>query len=83
MAGYYHTADATVSAHRAASVALSNSAVIEMCRALYIGVSGDVKVRMANAVSITFKNVPVGVFPVQADMVYLTGTSATEIIALY
>lgn len=54
--------------------------------ALYIGVTGDVEVHMADDDSdtaIVFKNVPVGFMPVQVDRVLATNTTATEILALY
>jgi hypothetical protein len=50
---------------------------------LYICVSGDVKVTMANNDSaIVFKAVPVGILPVYVKKVYKTGTTATNIIGL-
>lgn len=53
-------------------------------RSLYIGVTGDVKVDMMNGdLGITFKAVPVGVIPVRVTRVYATGTTATNILALY
>ena len=50
---------------------------------LYIGVSGDLKVTTAGGDDVTFKNVPVGFFPVQVLKVWSTGTAASEIIALW
>lgn len=60
-------------------------------RALYIGVTGDVKVDMcgnlatgqAGAIGVTFKSVAVGILPVQVNKVYSTGTTASQIIAMY
>jgi hypothetical protein len=79
----YRSADATVSAHGAVAVTASDATIFPVTRALYIGVTGDVAVRMADGMSITFTAVPVGVFPVQVDQVLSTGTTATGIIALY
>lgn len=53
------------------------------CRALYIGVTGDVKVMMIDGTTPTFKNVPVGILPVRVTRLYSTGTGASEVIALY
>lgn len=60
------------------------------CRALYIGGPtgggyADVVVMVADySTSVTFKNVPVGaVLPVSAVRVLATGTTATNIVALY
>lgn len=81
------SANATVAAYNAATVTTSDSTVIPVTRALYIGVTGDVAVRMAgtgdNPNTVTFKNVPVGIFPIQVDIVLATGTTASQIIALY
>ena len=53
-------------------------------RAIYVGVSGDVKVDMVTGgTGIVFKAVPVGVFQIQAVKVYATLTTATNLIGLY
>lgn len=53
-------------------------------RGLYIGVAGDVSVRMYKSQNtVIFSNVPVGILPIQVDRVHFTGTSATSIISLY
>lgn len=49
---------------------------------LYIGIAGDVKVDTPESAGVTFKNVPVGIFPIIITKVYKTGTAAQEIIAL-
>ena len=84
MSGAFRTANATVAAHGAASVTLSDSATIPNTRSLYIGVSGDVKVTMADGQTVTFKNTNSGVdLPVQRKKKKKNGTTATDIIALY
>jgi len=51
--------------------------------ALYVGGTGDVRVDMANGGTVTFINVPDGTFlPILVKKVYVTGTDATDIIAL-
>ena len=52
-------------------------------RALYIGVSGNVKVDMQGSGTVTFLSVPIGILPIRAKRVYATGTTATSIIALW
>ena len=53
-------------------------------RALYIGVSGDVTALMADGgTAVLFKNCPVGILPVRVQRVNTTGTTATNILALY
>ena len=55
-----------------------------ICRALYIGVTGDVEVVMADGgTAVVFKAVPVGILPVRAQIVKATLTTATNILALY
>ena len=73
------------SAHDATSVTPhdTNALTDGICKALYVGVSGDVSVIMAQGTTVTFKNVPVGVFPLRVTHVRSTATTATEIIALY
>lgn len=83
MSGAYRSADATVSAHGAFAITKSDVTVFQICRAIYVGTTGDVAVRMPDGMTITFKTVPVGILPVQADMVMSTGTTAAEMIALY
>ena len=79
----YRDANATVSAHRAVAVTPSDSTVLAVCRGLYVGGTGDLSVRMADGETLTFVSVPVGIFPIQVDMVLSTSTTATNIIALF
>lgn len=51
-------------------------------RGIHVGVAGDVKVDMVNSGQVTFK-APVGILWVQAKRVYSTGTTATNLIALW
>lgn len=54
-------------------------------RALFVGVGGDVMLRLADDTGdVTFKNVQSGqVLDVQAKLVKATGTTATDIVALF
>ena len=55
-----------------------------VARALYIGVSGDVKVTTVAGDDVTFKNAVAGSYlPVCAKRVWDTGTVATYIIAMW
>jgi len=79
----YRTADATCPAHGAVAVTKSDATVIPVTRSLYIGVTGDVVVTMADGQTpITFKAVPVGILAIQVTQV-LNATAATDILALY
>ena len=55
------------------------------CRYIYVGGAGNVAVKLANdTAAITFVAVPVGtVLPVMAIKVMATGTTATNLLALY
>lgn len=89
MSGAYHKADATVAAKDGVPVTPSDVTVFPVCRGLYIGTAGTLVVHMpgasglSQAVSVTFANVPAGIFPIQADQVFATGTTAANIVALY
>lgn len=80
--GAFRHANNTVSAHGAVEVTPSDATVIPVTRALYIGVAGNLAVRMADGQTITYVSVANGVFPIQVDMV-LEATAATDIVALY
>lgn len=54
-----------------------------MCRAIYVGVTGDITAIMSNGDSVLFKAVPVGIFPIRATRIMATGTGAASLIALY
>ena len=69
------------------AVAANSSDTVQLtggvCRSLYLGVTGDVKVTMANSDVAVFSNVAVGVLPVSVKQVWSTGTTASGIVALY
>lgn len=79
----HRKADATVSAHDARTVTTSDSTVIPVTRALYVGTTGNINVRMADGTTVLFSNVAVGIFPIQVDQVLSTSTTASNIVALY
>lgn len=89
--GAYRHANETVAAHGARAVTPNDTTVIPTCRGLYVGVSGNITVRMADFAAsqqaaddnILFFAVPVGILPIQVDKVYTTGTGASNIVALY
>lgn len=85
MAGAHHSANATVAAKSAVAITPTDGVAIPATRSLFVGGFGDVTVVMAeNGATITFSNVTAGsILPVQAIAVNATGTSATNIVALY
>lgn len=52
-------------------------------RAIYVGVSGDVAVKMADGTTSTLKSVPVGEHRFGVTRILATGTTATDIKAFY
>jgi hypothetical protein len=82
MSGAFHKVDATVSARQGVAVTPSDSTVIPVTRALYIGGTGNLNVRMTDGVNVLFTAIPAGFAPLQVDQVLATGTTATNIVAL-
>lgn len=67
----------------AASVTPSDTAdLATQARALWVGGSGDVKVDTAGGDTVTFSGVS-GLLPVRVARVYSTGTTGTNIMALW
>lgn len=75
----------SIPARRAVAVTPSDTVdLIDVARALYIGVSGNVSVEMAEAGStIVFVGVPIGILPITVSRVNSTSTTATNIVALF
>lgn len=72
-------------AHSAFAVTPSDTVDLAIAtRAIYVGVSGDIKVNMVGTGTVTFTGVPQGaVLPIRASRVYATGTTATTLIGVY
>jgi hypothetical protein len=70
-------------AYDAVAVTPSDTTDLHNVRALYIGTTGDIAIVTIGGASVTFANVPVGFFPVRCTKVKSTGTTATDIVALY
>jgi hypothetical protein len=71
----------------AAAVTPSNTVALPggVCRGLYVGGAGDVAAVLADqGAAVTFVAVPAGTFmPVRVFRVNSTGTTATNLVALY
>ena len=83
--GFVPTNKVTQQAIKAVAVTPNDSSDLTNAGAvLYIGVGGDVKVDTVSGDAVTFKNMADGaILAVQVKKVYATGTSATDIVALY
>lgn len=55
---------------------------ISPARSLWVGTFGDVKIDTTNGNAVTFVGVQ-GLLPVRAKRVYSTGTTASNIVAIY
>lgn len=53
------------------------------CRAIWVGVAGNIAVVFENGNAVTFSNVPVGVLDVQAIRINATNTTATNMVAMF
>jgi len=74
----------TEPAYDMASVTTSDSAEIDPTRGLYIGGAGNIKVDTAAGTTVTLNSAAAGsVLPIRVKKVYATGTTATNIVALY
>lgn len=57
--------------------------LVQVCRGVYVGTAGDLKVTMPWGGTLTFKNLAAGmIHPIAAKRVFATGTAATDIIGL-
>ena len=85
MSAPYTTADATVSARRGADIVPSDTVDLpEPTRGIYVGGGGNIKIDFVSGGTVTFVGWLGGtILPVQALRVYATGTTATNMIALY
>jgi hypothetical protein len=67
-----------------AEVVTPGTDVTNGSRGLYVGVGGDVVVVTSKGNQRTFKGVPTGaVLPIRVRQVVASGTTATDILALY
>ena len=63
--------------------AIVNNTAFSQCRAIYVGVGGDITLTMGGT-DVLYKNAVSGsILPVQATQVKSTNTTATNLIALY
>jgi hypothetical protein len=75
----------TIPAMSGVAVTKHDTTEISVTRGLYVGTGGDVAVKMRNdSTAVTFKNVADGsLLPLRVKLVLSTGTTASDIVALY
>lgn len=60
------------------------TALAEPCRALYVGTAGNVKIKTIMNQDITLVGAAAGtIYPVRAILVFSTGTTASDIVAIF
>lgn len=81
---YFNRAISDISATGGATITKSDATVLSPpLRAVYVGGTGDLAVRMMDGSTPIFVGVPAGtVLPIAVDKVLSTGTSATSIVGL-
>lgn len=81
----YIDSNPTSSCGFAADVTPGDSTIIPTTRGLYVGTSGNVRVVFYNASSpVTLVGVPAGsLLPIRVKQIYSTGTTASNIVAMY
>jgi hypothetical protein len=52
-------------------------------KAIYVGTSGDLVAKLSGGETLTFANLPVGLYPLSISLVVASGTTADDIVALY
>lgn len=68
----------------AAAVTPNDSTDLSTPAVIYIGGTGNVKVTTAQGTAVTFNGLPAGaVIPVQVLRVWSTGTTATNMVAIF
>ncbi len=73
----------TGSAEAAAAITTSDTVGFSECAAIYVGVGGTI-VALINGAAVTFLNAQSGsILPIRATRVNATGTTATNLVALY
>ena len=83
---YVDTGTNETSSRKAVTIVpADNAALVDIPRRLYVGGAGDVNVILANdTANVVFKAVPVGSYlNIAPKTIHQTGTSATNIVAMY
>jgi len=83
--GFLPTQKVTQQAIRAVDLGVGSDVdLIVLGAVVFVGGGGDVKVTTVSGDTVVFKNLADGsILPVQVRRVWATGTSATDMIALY
>jgi len=50
-------------------------------RAIYVGLTGDIRATLVGGSDVTFRSLPVGWHPIRVQKIWATGTTASDIVA--
>ena len=74
----------TLPALSAAAITLSDTVGFALCRGVYVGGAGNIAAVMGDGTELTFSGAVAGsVLPIRVKQVKSTGTTASNLIALY
>lgn len=80
----FSPSDVIVPGEHAAAVTLSDSTVLDPTpRAIYVGTAGNLKVTMRGGEVVTFTNIVVGWHPIRPSILWSTGSTASNIVAIW
>jgi len=65
------------------TVAISHPSGQTYTKAVYVGTTGNITAIMADSSSVLFSNVPVGFHTISVTRILSTGTTASNLVALY
>lgn len=86
MPDYFHDRSTGLESPGQSAAAVSPDDAIDLAvtsRALYIGTGGDIALTTAAGDIVTFRNVAPGILPLRVSRVHQTGTTATDIVAVW
>lgn len=72
-----------ITPHDTLATFLSTNTGFKTTRGVYVGTSGDLTVVLAGGEEVTFADAPAGYHPLRVDQVKSTGTTATDIVAVW
>ena len=80
----FSPSEAIVPGEHAAAVTLSDATTLDPTpRAIYVGTEGNLKVTMRGGEVVTFTNLVVGWHPIRPSVLWSTGSTASNIVAVW
>ncbi len=80
----FSPSEAIVPGEHAAAVTLSDATTLDPTpRAIYVGTEGNLKVTMRGGEVVTFTNLVVGWHPIRPSIIWATGSTASNVVAVW